>query len=88
MSSWLRISRDFCGLSAEPIPKDGHTPSIEPLGDTDAHQHVKRRAGALKVAFIIELLDWFLCRVAVGKVVGELQLADVAIDGLVLRKGR
>jgi hypothetical protein len=44
MSSWLRISRDFCGLSAEPIPKDGHTPSIEPLGDTDAHQHVKRRA--------------------------------------------
>jgi hypothetical protein len=44
MSSWLRISLDFCGLGAEPIPKDCDTPSREPLRDTDAHQHVKRRA--------------------------------------------
>ena len=67
---------------------DGFLPVL-PFGERHGGQRPEiQLAGALKVAFIIELLDRFLGRVAVGKVVGELQLADVAIDGLVFRKGR
>src|ERR1700687_4371068 len=40
--------------------------------------------GALKVAFVIELLDRLRCRIAVREVVRKRKFADAGVDGLLL----
>src|SRR4029079_3100867 len=60
-----------------------------PLGERHRRYRPEiRLTGTLKVAFVVELLDRFLGRVAVGKVVGELQLADAGLHdgGLLFRE--